>query len=150
MSPPIFVDANVPIYAAGRPHPLKEPCVRILRLAAERPLAFFTDAEVLQGLLHRYLALRLWPRGREVLERFSTIMRGRVEPVYAVDVEAAAALAERHLSSGLAARNLLHVAVATRVGAREVVSADRDFGKVSEIELLEPKDFDAWHARLEG
>ena len=150
MSPPVFVDANVPIYAAGRPHPLKDPCVRILRLAAERPRTFFTDAEVLQELLHRYLALRLWPQGREVLERFSTIMRGRVEPVYATDIEAAAALADRYLSSGLAARDLLHVAVTTRVGAREVVSADRDYVKFSEIELLEPKDLDAWLPRLEA
>jgi predicted nucleic acid-binding protein len=150
MSPPIFVDANVPIYAAGRPHPLKEPCARILRLAAERPRMFFTNAEVLQELLHRYLALRLWPQGREVLERFSTIMHGRIEPVYAADVEAAAALTDRHVFSGLSARDLLHTAVVKRVGATEVVSADRGFGKFSGIELLEPKDFDAWRARLEG
>jgi len=150
MSPPIFVDANVPIYAAGRPHPLKEPCVRILHLAAERPRMFFTNAEVLQEMLHRYLALNLWPQGREVLERFSTIMRERIEPVYAVDVEAAAALADRHASSRLSARDLLHAAVIGRVGATEVVSADRGFGKFSGIKLLEPKDFDAWQPRLEG
>jgi predicted nucleic acid-binding protein len=149
MSPPIFVDANVPIYAAGRPHPLKEPCARILRLAAERPRTFFTDAEVLQELLHRYLALRLWLQGREVLERFSTIMHGRVEPVYAADVEAAAGLVDRHVSSGLSARDLLHAAVVMRVGATEVVSADRGLGRLSEIELLEPRDFEAWRARLE-
>lgn len=150
MSPPIFVDANVPIYAAGRPHPLKESCVRILHLAAERPRMFFTNAEVLQEMLHRYLALNLWPQGREVLERFSTTMRERIEPVYAVDVEAAAALADRHASSGLSARDLLHAAVIRRVGATEVISADRSFGKFSGIELLEPKDFDAWHPRLES
>jgi uncharacterized protein len=150
MSPPIFIDANVPVYAAGRPHPLKEPCARILRLAAERPRMFFTNAEVLQEQLHRYLALRLWPQGREVLERFSTIMRDRIEPVYAADVEAAAVLADRHASSGLSARDLLHAAVVVRVGATEVVSADLGFGKFSEIELLEPKDFDAWRVRLES
>lgn len=150
MSPPIFVDANVPIYAAGRAHPLKEPCVQILRLAADRPRVFFTDAEVLQELLHRYLALRLWPQGREVLGRFSSIMHGRIEPVYATDVEVAAALADRHVSSGLSARDLLHTAVVTRVGATEVVSADRGFDKFSGIKLLEPKDFDAWQARLES
>ncbi len=40
MSPAAFLDANVPIYAAGRPHSLKEPCARILLLVAERPQAF--------------------------------------------------------------------------------------------------------------
>ena len=67
MSPPFFIDANVPRYAAGHSHPLKEPCARILRLATERPRTFFTAVEVLQELLHQYLALRLWPQGTEVL-----------------------------------------------------------------------------------
>lgn len=64
MPSPIFLDANVPIYAAGRPHALKEPCVEVLTRVAERPQAFITDAEVLQELLHRYLALGRWPQDR--------------------------------------------------------------------------------------
>ena len=57
MTPAVFIDANVPIYAAGGDHPLKEPCARILRSVAEDPKPFLTDSEVLQELLHRYLAL---------------------------------------------------------------------------------------------
>ena len=56
MSPAVFIDANVPIYAAGGDHPYKEPCARILRMAAEQPQPFVTDSEVLQELMHRYLA----------------------------------------------------------------------------------------------
>ena len=56
MSPAVFIDANVPIYAAGGDHPYKEPCARILRMAAEEPQPFVTDSEVLQELMHRYLA----------------------------------------------------------------------------------------------
>ena len=55
MSPAVFIDANVPIYAAGGDHPYKEPCSRILRMAAEEPQSFVTDSEVLQELMHRYL-----------------------------------------------------------------------------------------------
>ena len=58
MAFPLFVDANIPFYAAGRPHPLKEPCQQIVALAARHPRAFVTDAEVLQELLHRYVAIR--------------------------------------------------------------------------------------------
>ena len=64
MSPAAFLDASVPTYAASRAHPLKGPCIQVLLLAAEHPQAFVTDAEVLQELLHRYLALRLWTQGR--------------------------------------------------------------------------------------
>ena len=55
MSPAAFIDANVPIYASGREHPNKEPCARILMMAAEHPLSFVTDVEVLQELVHRYV-----------------------------------------------------------------------------------------------
>ena len=37
MTPAVFIDANVPIYAAGDDHPLKEPCARILPSVAEHP-----------------------------------------------------------------------------------------------------------------
>lgn len=150
MSPPAFIDANVPIYASGRAHPLKSPCVGILRMAAERPALFFTDAEVLQELLHRYLALRAWPRGGEVLRGFADVMRGRIEPVHAADVESAATLADRHHGiSGLSARDLLHAAVVSRVGATKIVSADKGFGVLPGIELLSPGDFEAWRDGLD-
>lgn len=55
MSPPVFLDASIPIYAAGRAHPLKDPAVRLVAFVADHPDAFVTDVEVLQELLHRYL-----------------------------------------------------------------------------------------------
>ena len=75
MTPAVFIDTNVPIYAAGGDHPLKEQCARILRSVAEDPKPFVTDSEVLQELLHRYLALRRWELGREVVRTFAEAMR---------------------------------------------------------------------------
>ena len=74
MSPAVFIDANVPIYASGGDHPLKEPCAHILRGVAQDPRPFATDSEVLQELLHRYLALERWELGREVLRAFAETM----------------------------------------------------------------------------
>ncbi|MCL4540923.1 MAG: hypothetical protein M1396_01050 [Chloroflexi bacterium] len=34
MTSPIFIDTNIPLYVLGRPHPLREPCSEVLRLAA--------------------------------------------------------------------------------------------------------------------
>ncbi len=142
MSLAAFLDTNVPIYAAGRAHPLKEPCIRILFLAAEHPQAFVTDAEVLQELLHRYLALRLWPQGREVFRRFSELMQGRVEAVQAADVERAAGLADTY--SVLEGRDLLHTAVMQRLGICRIISADRGFDRLPEVERLDPAQFLGW------
>ena len=59
MSRALFIDANVPIYAAGREHRYKDPCGRILMMVAEHPEAFVTDAEVLQELVHLAVMKRL-------------------------------------------------------------------------------------------
>ncbi|MBI2872272.1 MAG: type II toxin-antitoxin system VapC family toxin [Chloroflexi bacterium] len=142
MSPTAFIDANVPIYAAGRAHPMKEPCIQVLLLAAEHPQAFVTNAEVLQELLHRYLALRLWPQGREVFRWFSELMQERVEAVQAEDVQRAAGLADVHQELG--GRDLLHAAVMQRLGVRHVISADTSFDRLPEVERLDPAQVANW------
>ena len=136
------------MYTAGRPHPLKEPCIEVLSLAAMRPRAFFTDAEVLQELLHRYLAVQRWPEGRGVFDRFAWLMRGRVEAVCSEDVRAAASLADQHLS--LAARDLLHAAVMARVGADRIISADQGFDHLPHLTRLDPADVSSWRALVEA
>lgn len=146
MSSLIFIDANVPVYATGRPHALKDPCQQVLALVAARPEAFFTDAEVLQELLHRYSALHIWPQGKPVFYGFATLMRDRVEPIHAVDVEEAAALVDRQ--PGLSARDLLHFAVMRRLGANQIISADRDFERVSELQRLDPGNLVAWRGQI--
>ena len=144
MSPAVFIDANVPIYAAGGNHPLKEPCARILRSAAEDPQSFVTDSEVLQELLHRYLALGRWALGREVLRAFAEAMHGRIEPVRAEDVLAASELADRH--PDVSARDLVHAAVMHRMETGRIISADTDFDRMEGVERLDPGQSVEWSA----
>ena len=142
MSPAAFIDANIPIYAAGRGSPYKAPCARVLMLAAEHPQSFVTDAEILQELVHRYVASGRWALGRQVLEGFAEVMHDRIEPVYAADIQLAAKLADRH--PGISARDLLHAAVMQRVGATQIVSVDADFDRLPDITRLDPLRVDEW------
>lgn len=146
MSPAVFIDANVPVYAAGRDHPLKRPCARILRNAAEDPQSFVTDAEVLQELLHRYLALRRWEKGREVVRALAEILRGRIEPVLARDVLLAAQLADGNAT--MSARDLLHAATMRRLGVVRIISADSDFDRISGVERLDPARIAEWEPTI--
>lgn len=146
MRPPVFLDANIPIYAAGRPPPLKAPAARILTLVAEHPEAFITDVQVVQELLHRYTALKLWDAGREVVTQFLTLMEGRIEAVLVDDIRRAAELANEHRD--VAARDLLHAAVMLRVGADAIVSADRDFDRIRGMTRLPPAAVDEWGESL--
>ena len=146
MSPAAFIDTNVPIYAAGREHPLKAPCAQILVLAAEHPGLFITSAEVLQELLHRYLALGIWKQGREVFGRFADIMVGHISSIEPADVIRAAELADG--TQGLSGRDLLHAAVMQRHEVSQIVSADADFDRVADIQRLAPSSLEEWQQRL--
>ena len=142
MTPVAFIDANVPIYASGREHPSKEPCARVLMMAAEHPLSFVTDAEVLQELLHRYLASGRWSLGREVLWGFSEVMRDRIEPVRVEDVHLAATLADVH--PGISARDLVHAAVMRRLETSLIISVDTDFDRLPGVRRLDPAHAEEW------
>jgi predicted nucleic acid-binding protein len=142
MTSPIHIDANIPIYGMGREHPLREPSLAVLLLAAEHPSAFFTDAEVLQEIVHRHMALRRWPEAYPYFQQFVVLMSGRIEPMLASDVQDTALFATRY--EHLTARDLVHVAIMQRVGARRIVSADTGFERLEGIERLDPMKVDEW------
>ncbi|HET6473205.1 MAG TPA: type II toxin-antitoxin system VapC family toxin, partial [Pseudomonadales bacterium] len=53
----IFIDSNVPMYLVGGAHPHKIDAQRVLeRLVSDRE-RLVIDAEVLQEILHRYVAI---------------------------------------------------------------------------------------------
>ena len=142
MSPAVFVDASVPIYAAGGESAYKQACARVLTLAADRPEAFVTDAGVLQEILHRYVAAGQSDLGSRVVSSFAQVMEGRIEAVAAADVLEAAEMAEDLPGPGT--RVLLHSAVILRVGADRVVSTDTGFDLIPQVTRLDPLDVEVW------
>ena len=143
----VFIDANIPIYLGGSDHPLKEPSKEILATVAVRREPFITDAEVLQELLHRYKSLRMWPEpGERTFVDFAMLMDGRIEPMFAEDVQRAADLADAH--PRLSARDLVHIAVMERAGATAIVTADTAFDNLAGIERLDPANAASWLPRF--
>ena len=144
--PGAFIDANIPMYAAGSEHPLRAPCARVMDIIAAHPSRFITDAEVFQEIIHRYLSERRWPLGREVFNRFVRATQRRIEPVYAEDVIHAAALADEN--PGIYQGNLVHAAVALRLGVSCIISTDTDFDRLPVITRLAPERVDDWAEAL--
>ena len=54
----IFVDSNIPMYLVGVEHPNKDAARRLLEQCIGRGERLVADAEVLQEILHRYVAIR--------------------------------------------------------------------------------------------
>ena len=133
-----FIDANIPIYAAGRDHPYREPCIHVLAAVNENPDGFVTDAEVFQEIMHHYRRTRRWDVGQKAVESFAAMMHGRVSPVTIDDALAAGRLANEH--QGLSTRDLLHLAVMHRLGVTRIVTADADFDRVPSIIRLDPTE----------
>ena len=141
-----FVDANIPIYAAGREHRYRDPCAHIIRAIANNPANFMTDAEVLQELMHHYRRTNGWIVGREVFRRFETLLQGRIEPTYPEDVNQAAEMADQGCQSS--SRDLVHTSVMWRCGASLCISADTDFDRIPGVRRLDPMQMDVWLPEL--
>lgn len=129
----IFIDSNIPMYLIGAPHPSKDAARRLLEVCIERGERMVTDAEVLQEILHRYIAIR---RRDAIQPAFNALLgvADEVFPVEARDVEGARDLLLGE--SGLSSRDALHVAVMRRHGVRRILTFDTAFERTPGIERI--------------
>ena len=87
----IFVDSNVPMYVAGRDHPLRDPARRFLERSRAGALEICTSTEVLQEILYRYAALERRDLAASVYDLFVQLCPV-VLPVTLADTDRAKAL----------------------------------------------------------
>jgi predicted nucleic acid-binding protein len=131
----VFIDANVPMLAAGRDDPRKSGCVEFLRKVALGKVAGATSSEVFQELLHRYLTGRDVEKGLMAYDQLRRLVH-EVYPVEIDDVDRARGLAEKY--PGATARDLLHVAVMERHRIKRIASYDEDFDEFREVDRVDP------------
>ena len=136
----IFVDTSVLMYAAGTDHPLRDPCVRVMTAIDDGRIQAVTSAEVVQEILHRYLAVRR-PDIAEALARSTLDTFAPVLPITHALMRRVPDLARRY--PGLAARDVVHVATCIHEGITEIISTDRGFDQVRDIRRIAPEDFAA-------
>ncbi len=126
----ILVDSNIPMYLVGAEHPNKNVARRIIERAVAEGQQLVTDAEALQEILHRYVAIDR----RDAIRPAFDVMLEVVDVVYRIelaDVEAASRLV---LSAPqLSARDAIHIAVMQRNDIAEVMTFDRGFDAVPGI-----------------
>lgn len=129
----ILVDSNIPMYLVGASHPHKLDAQRLLESALSAGERLVTDAEVLQEICHRYVAINR----REAIQLAFDAILGVVDdvlPIARTDVEQAKDILLRY--QNLSARDALHVAVMARHDITELMSFDRGFDAYPGIERL--------------
>ena len=128
----IFIDSNIPMYLVGAPHPNKESARHLLERAIVAGERLVTDAEVLQEILHRYVAI---DRREAIGPAFDAIL-GVVDAVFPIelpDVQRARGLLG---TPRLQARDAIHVAVMQRHDIDRVLSFDRAFDDIPGLTRL--------------
>jgi predicted nucleic acid-binding protein len=94
-----------------------------------------TDAEVIQEIAYRFHALRRRSQGLKLAEEFLSLMAS-VLPVTREDV--ARSLELQRAYPFLPPRDAIHVAVMVGSGLETIVTADRHFDRVKEVERVDP------------
>jgi len=120
----ILVDSNIPMYLVGASHPHKADAQRLLEKLITDRQRLVTDAEVLQEILHRYVAIDR----RDAIQPAFDALLGVIDQVLVVDrkvVERAKniALGYRQLS----ARDAVHLSVMEQNGIEEILIFDSGF-----------------------
>ena len=129
----ILVDSNIPMYLVGAPHPHKADAQRLLEKLITDRQRLVTDAEVLQEILRRYVAIDR----RDAIQPAFDALLGVVDQVLAVDgtvVQRAKqiVLGYRQLS----ARDAVHLSIMEQNGIDRILSFDSGFDAFPQITRL--------------
>lgn len=132
----IFVDSDIPMYLIGAPHRHKTDAQRLV-----------TDTEVLQEILHRYVAIDR----RDAIQPAFEALLGAIDQVLSIDLAAvqrakAIVLGSRQLS----ARDALHLAVMEQHGISRILSFDAGFDGFPGITRLSLGEFYGLPAGVAG
>jgi uncharacterized protein len=120
----IFVDSNIPMYLVGASHRHKTDAQRLMeRLISDRE-RLVTDAEVLQEILHRYVAIDR----RDAIQPAFDALLGVTDQVFSVDRVATNRAKDIVMGhSSLSARDAIHLAIMEQHGIERIATFDQGF-----------------------
>jgi predicted nucleic acid-binding protein len=129
----ILVDSNIPMYLVGGPHPHKADAQRLLEGLVSERQRLVTDAEVLQEILHRYVAIGR----RDAIQPAFDALLGIVDDVLSVEKTAVVRAKEIILGHPrVSARDAVHLAVMERHEIQRILTFDVGFDRFPGITRL--------------
>ena len=134
MSAAYFLDANVVLYAVGRPSAYTEPCRQVLAAIGRGTCSGVVDVNIIQEILHVAVRKGRLEAGLAAIDALLDIVA--VLPVEAADLPAMLDLARS--VPGLDAQDALHLAVMRRHGITHLITADRQLAGLPDLTVLDP------------
>ena len=129
----IFIDSNIPMYIVGAPHPHKVDSEHLLERCISDGERLVTDVEVLQEILHRYIAIK---RKDAIQPAFEALL-GVVDEVFPIDLRDIERSKDILLGTErISARDALHLSVMERRKIENIMSFDTGFDRFPGIRRL--------------
>jgi len=121
------------MYLIGAEHPNKKNSQRILKNLILSDEALVTDAEVLQEILHRYVAINR----KDAIQPAFDVLLEIVDEVFPVDIVIVERAKEILITrKKISARDALHIAVMKDRGINRIFTFDTGFDDMPGIERL--------------
>ena len=129
----IFVDSNIPMYLVAADHPHKVIARQLIESAVTTGERLVTSCEVLQEILHRYVAIDR----RDAIQPAFDALLGVTDEVLTVERRHTERAKNIVLGSRrVSARDALHVAVMELGGISRIMSFDTGFDAIPGITRL--------------
>ncbi|KAA0250799.1 type II toxin-antitoxin system VapC family toxin [Acidobacteria bacterium ACD] len=129
----VFIDSNIPMYVAGRPHPNREPSLRLLERVRSGAVEGVTSTGVLQEILFRYSTLGRMDLGYSVYDLFAQLC-AKVLPVTLADTDRARAMLPA--LEGVSVRDAIHAAVMLTNGVTKIATFDQGFDRIPGVRRM--------------
>lgn len=130
-----FLDVNIIMYSAGKEHPLKSPCQKILSFITENRLSVIINTEVCQEILYRYSSIQMVEKAIELTTRIMDLVDS-VLPVTDIEIKTAISLLKKYPT--INSRDAIHTASMLNHGIKEIISTDKHFDVFTEIKRIDP------------
>lgn len=132
----IFIDSNIPMCLIGAAHAHKTEAQQMLERCILDRRRLVTDSEVLQEILHRYVAINR----RDAIQPAFNLLLGVVDEIFPIEVSSVERAKKIVLSrKQLSARDALHLAVMEQQRIKQILTFDTGFDGIAGIKRVDSR-----------
>lgn len=140
-----IIDTSVFMYARGKGHHYKNPCKSLVLSFGDGSFEgkywqAVIDSEMFQEILYRYSLIGERDTAITLLRDIYALELD-ILPVGSGEIEKMMELAVKYKDKNIAPRDIVHASVMLTNNIKKIISTDRDFDRIEELQRIDPGDF---------
>lgn len=139
----VYLDSNVFFYAKIMDKVFGKPCSTVLRRVVSNELEASTSVLVPIEVAN---ALRKYGLAKDVADEVRAIFSLGIE-IYSIDGADGREAAEIYSEINISPYDCLHAAIMRKNGLKEIISADKDFDRLSWLKRFDPRSMARYSSR---